>query len=94
MSVFVTITSQGQITVPAKFRRQLGLKKNQKVLASVQDNKLIIEPAVDLLSLYGSLSHLAKKNKGKPIDEIIQMEEEGVAEAVADDYRKKFLKQK
>jgi len=93
-SVFVTITSQGQITVPAKFRRQLGFKKNQKVLASVQDNKLVIEPAVDIMDLAGSLSHLAKKFKGKTMDEIIRMEEDAVGEAVAEDYRKKFLKQK
>lgn len=90
MIQFVTITSQGQITIPAKFRRQLGLQKKQKALVSIQGNKIVIEPPVDLLSLYGSLSHLAMK--GKSIDEIIKIEEEGAAEAAADDYRRKFLK--
>lgn len=55
-----------------------------------QKNKIAIKPNQDFESLYGSLSHLAIK--GKSIDEIIKMEEDAVGDAVAEDYRRKFLK--
>ena len=42
-----TITSKGQITIPAYFRQQLGLQAGQKVQFSFekkQPKKLLIEP--------------------------------------------------
>lgn len=51
----VTITSQGQITIPAKIRRQLGFDKIKKAVVSEQNGKLFIEPAKDILNLRGSL---------------------------------------
>jgi len=51
----VSVTSQGQISIPAKLRRQLGLEKTKKVLIFSQDGKLIAEPVKDLLELKGSL---------------------------------------
>lgn len=51
----VTITSQGQISIPAKIRRKLGLDKTKRVLVSEQNGKLVIEPVKDLLELRGSL---------------------------------------
>ncbi len=91
MVKFVTITSQGQITIPAIFRKQLGLNKTQKALVSVDNNRLVIQPEVDIMSLAGSLHKYAFK--GKTINEIIKFEEDAVAEAVADKYRK-FVKHK
>ena len=58
----VTITSQGQISIPAKFRRELGLEKTKKALITKESGRLIIEPVKDLLDLAGSL----KTNK-KPL---------------------------
>lgn len=58
----VSITSQGQISIPAKFRRELGLESGKKASVSVEDKKLIIEPIKDFLELGGSL----KTNK-KPL---------------------------
>ena len=58
----VTITSQGQISIPAKIRRQLGLNKNSKAIVSTDGEKIIVEPTKDLLDLAGSL----KTNK-KPL---------------------------
>lgn len=51
----VTITSQGQITIPAKIRRQLGFHKTNKALVFPEDGRVIIEPIKDLLELGGSL---------------------------------------
>ena len=89
MIQFVTITSQGQITIPAHFRRVLGLQKKQKAMIIIKGDELVIKPEVDILDLEGSLAHLGKKNKGKTIDEILKMEKEGVEEAVVERYQKK-----
>lgn len=51
----VSITSQGQISIPAKLRKKLGLDKNKKALVSEEDGKLVIEPVKDFLELGGSL---------------------------------------
>ena len=55
MTYTVSITSQGQISIPAKIRRALGLDKTSKALVSVEDKKIVIEPVKDLLELGGSL---------------------------------------
>jgi len=81
----MTITSQGQITIPADFRRQFGLEEQSKAVVEINDDKLVIEPLLDLLSLEGSLRRKAKKGKG--IGKIIEEEETAVAEAIAKNYR-------
>ena len=50
----VSITSQGQISIPAKIRRKLNLDRNIKALVSVQNGKVVIEPTKDLLDLQGA----------------------------------------
>lgn len=60
MTYIVSITSQGQISIPAKLRRKLGLEKNKKALVNEEEGKLIIEPVKDLLSLKGSLKTSVK----------------------------------
>jgi AbrB family looped-hinge helix DNA binding protein len=62
MSHIVSITSQGQISIPAKIRQELGLNKKQKAIVSVEKGKMVVEPVKDFLELGGSL----KTNK-KPL---------------------------
>lgn len=50
----VTITSQGQISIPVQLRRKIGLAKHRKALVSESKGKLIVEPVKDLLELRGS----------------------------------------
>lgn len=69
----VSITSQGQISIPAKIRKNLGLDKTKKAIVKQEGQKVIIEPVKDLLDLAGSLKKYAIKRKS--IDEIIKMEE-------------------
>ena len=90
MIKFVNVTSQGQITIPAAFRRALGITKEEKVQVSLKGKQMIIEPPADITKLFGSLSKYAIKNKS--IDEVIAMEEEAWGNAVAEDYIKKFGK--
>lgn len=49
----VTITSQGQITIPAKLRRELDLDKTKRLILKVEDQKLIAEKEPDILALRG-----------------------------------------
>ncbi len=55
MTYTVSITSQGQISIPAKIRRELGLHNGKKALVSMENKKLIVEPVKDFLELRGSL---------------------------------------
>lgn len=78
----VSITSQGQISIPAKIRRQLGLSKISKAIVSVANGKMIVEPVKDFLELAGSL----KTNK-KPLTN--EQLHDFFAASVAEDYAKK-----
>lgn len=55
MSYIVSITSQGQISIPAKLRRELGLDKSKKAMVTSEQGKIVIEPVKDFLELGGSL---------------------------------------
>jgi AbrB family looped-hinge helix DNA binding protein len=56
MTYTISITSQGQLSIPAKIRRDLGFSAtNNKALLTIEGNKIILEPVVDLLDLAGSL---------------------------------------
>lgn len=55
MAYVVSVTSQGQISIPAKIRKDFGLDKVKKVLVTVGEGKVILEPVKDLLELRGSL---------------------------------------
>jgi AbrB family looped-hinge helix DNA binding protein len=80
----VSITSQGQISIPAKVRKELGFDKRTKAIITVEGDKMVVEPAPDFMSLKGSLHKYAKK--GMPIEEIIRLEKEAVGEAVVERY--------
>lgn len=64
MPYTVSITSQGQISIPAAIRRELGLDKFRRGIVSVDDGKVVIEPVQDILSLKGTLK--AAKTKLTP----------------------------
>lgn len=79
MTYTVSITSQGQISIPATFRNKLGLKEYNKALVTEENGKLIIEPVKDFLEQGGSL----KTNK-KPLSNIKL--HDLFAESLADGY--------
>lgn len=62
MSYTVSITSQGQISIPAQIRKQLGLSKNSKAIVSVKGGEMFVKPVKDFLALKGSI-----KTKKKPL---------------------------
>ena len=79
MSQTVSITSQGQITIPASIRRLLGLDKYPKASIRTEDNRIIVEPITDLLEMKGVLSKKALKKKS--INQVIELEEKAVSQA-------------
>ncbi len=80
MQQLVSITSQGQITIPASFRRKLGLDNYPKATVEIKNKQIIIEPIPDFLSLAGILHN--KAIKGKNIDQIIKLEHKAVEQAM------------
>lgn len=84
----VTITTQGQITIPSKIRKALGLNKSQKAIVNIENDRIVVEPVPDLLMLEGVLAHKAIKNKS--IDQIIKLEKAAVGKAAAENYRRKL----
>ncbi len=73
MNYLATVTSKRQLTIPVDIFRLMKLSEGSKVLVSVEDKAIKIEPALALVkSLAGSVS-VPKKHKGKDIDEIITM---------------------
>lgn len=79
MTYTVSVTSQGQVSIPAKIRRELGLDKPTKALVSMEEGRVVIEPVKDLLELRGSLT---TKMKATP-SEIREAFETYLAEKVA-----------
>lgn len=50
-----TISSKGQITLPAEARRAIGVRAGDRVLVRVLEGAIVIEPTTDFLDLRGSV---------------------------------------
>lgn len=51
----VSITSQGQLTIPKSIRKNFGIKQAVKAVIWEQAGKIVVEPKTDFWSLAGSL---------------------------------------
>lgn len=58
-----TITQKGQVTIPVAIRQMVNFKPRQKVTVTVQDNAVMIKPAVDFFGLRGSIKTKKKYSK-------------------------------
>jgi AbrB family looped-hinge helix DNA binding protein len=71
-----TLTSKGQVTIPAKIIKSANLKKGHKLSFSYEDGIIRIEPAINMVRrLAGSLV-LPKEYQGMDLDELIQISKE------------------
>src|SRR3989344_7007218 len=86
MTQIVSITSQGQISIPANIRRNLKLNLYNKASIRQEKGRLIIEPVEDILLLAGSLKGYALK--GKNPDEISRLEKKAWEKAAVSRYKK------
>lgn len=80
MQQIVTITDQGQITIPASMRRAISLDLYNKAFVKIKDKIIMVEPIVDLLSLGGVLKNRSKKEKN--IDKTIDLEEKIISKMI------------
>lgn len=55
METVLTITSRGVVTLPAKLRREMGLKADDQLVAQTTSEGLLLRPAVTLpVEMYGA----------------------------------------
>jgi AbrB family looped-hinge helix DNA binding protein len=66
MKYTTTVTSKGQITVPARLRRALGIEKGTRVDVFPLQGRFVacVHGPSRILEFAGDLAHLAKKPKG------------------------------
>ena len=60
MQDVVSITSQGQLTIPKFIREAFGIKGAVKAVIEVKNNKIIVKPKNDFWSLEGALTSKVK----------------------------------
>lgn len=54
---FTTVSSKGQLVIPAEVRQRLGIKTGTRIAIEIEDTRLILEPITEayIRSLRGSL---------------------------------------
>lgn len=62
MQTIVSITSQGQVTIPKEMRDIFGITGSVKALARRVGKQIIIEPQTDFFDLAGSLGGKIRLN--------------------------------
>ena len=71
-----TITSKGQVTIPAQMRKRLGLVPGGRVAFGIQDGRIVLEAVKDdITAAFGML----KSDKAVGIEEMDQAIEQGIA---------------
>ena len=71
------LTQKGQVTLPAKIRKQLNLKTGDRISFSLEGNRIIAEPiSDDISSVFGSI----KSDKSVAVEEM----DEIIAEAAVE----------
>jgi AbrB family looped-hinge helix DNA binding protein len=58
-----TISTKGQITLPAAARRAIGIKPHDRVIVEVKDNAISVRSAPDLFKLKGFLGKGVSRDK-------------------------------
>ena len=56
MAEMMTVSTKGQITIPAAVRAKFGIKAGDKIVGEYSDNAFVIKKPVDFFSLKGCFS--------------------------------------
>jgi AbrB family looped-hinge helix DNA binding protein len=64
-----TVTSKGQVTLPAAVRRALSIETGDKLAFRVEQDRIVVERTPDFLSLGGSIA-VPSEVRGASWDEI------------------------
>lgn len=76
MTYTATLTSKGQITIPAKILKEKNLKKGQKLIFHSENGRIYIETTVDMINRLSGSFPMPQKFKGMDIDKIIKISKE------------------
>lgn len=89
MQVIVSITNQGQVTVPVDMRRYLKMGKREKIKATLVGEKIVLERMVGIEDLAGVFANQAKKiTKGMTRKEIELAEKKAIEEGWVSRFKK------
>ena len=75
--IVMTISSKGQVTIPAQVRHHLGLKKNQKIALVIEDQgtvRLKVPRYPTVASIRGAAGKLGKNLSSKEMKAIAREE--------------------
>jgi len=89
MTYTATVTSQGQVTIPAQFRKKYGLRKNSQVsFTEIGENRIEIKPLKKLESIVGIANPKKPLPKNMSIKQLIKEAREEAAERTYNKYLK------
>jgi len=89
MQAIVSITNQGQVTVPVDMRRYLKMGKREKIKATLVGEKIVLERMVDIENLAGIFASQAKKiTKGMTRKEIELAEKKAIEDGWVSRFKK------
>lgn len=74
-----TVSSKGQITLPAKVRLKLGIRSRDKVQFFVRENEIVVKPLRSFRQLRGSVS-LRKGDQRKAMRDAVAQHVMGTSE--------------
>lgn len=81
MQAIVSITSQGQITVPMDMRRYLKMGKREKIKATLLGERIVLEKLPEIEDLAGTFEIDAKMaTKGMTREEVMVAEKKAIEE--------------
>lgn len=66
MTYTSVITSKGTVTIPAAFRKQLGLKEGTRVEFANQDGQLFVRPVISWQEMQTLNQSILRENNSKP----------------------------
>lgn len=81
MTTMMTVTSKGQVTLPAALMKVLKVKKGDKIVAIIKQNQVVLEPVGGgILDLVGTMPKL-KIKKGQTVDDLVNEARNGYFES-------------
>ena len=67
MGAFVTLSSKGQLVMPAEYRQALGLEAGQRLEVSVVDGRIVLDRVPSLDELSAMATAWAKESGAAPL---------------------------
>lgn len=65
-----TISSKGQVTLPAKIRAHLGINTKDKVQILIRDNEIVLKPVKSFRDLRGTIPFKKGNSREKAEEEV------------------------